>query len=130
MDISWLGHACVRLRALQTTVIMDPCDRSTGIDIGRPTADMVTVSSPHPLHAHTRGVRGDFATIDGPGEYEVKGVHIIGVATFLEPPAEGVPAKRNTAYVVEAEELRVAHLGGSAQRSPRTSPRRSRTSTC
>ncbi len=112
MDISWLGHACIRIRVQQTYVIMDPCDKQSGYDMGRPTADLVTVSNPHPHHSNVRGVRGDPLTVDGPGEYELKGVQVVGVATYLSPPEEGTPASRNTAFVVEAEELHLAHLGG------------------
>ena len=112
MDISWLGHACIRIRAQQTYVIMDPCDKESGYDMGRPTADIVTVSNPDPHHSNVRGVRGDPLAVDGPGEYEVKGVQITGVATYLRPPEEGVPAARNTVFVVEADELQLVHLGG------------------
>lgn len=112
MDISWLGHACVRVRSRQTAVVMDPCDKASGFDMGRPTADIVTISNDDPHHSNRRGVRGQPLEIDGPGEYEVGGVQITGVATYLEPPTEGQPARRNTAYVVEGEELRLAHLGG------------------
>ena len=112
MEISWLGHACIRVRTQQTAVVMDPCDRSSGFDMGRPTADVVTVSNAEPQHSNVRGVRGKPLAIDGPGEYEIKGVQVTGVATYLEPPVEGEPAERNTAFLVESEELHLAHLGG------------------
>ena len=111
MDISWLGHACIRIRAQQTYVIMDPCDKESGYDMGRPVADLVTVSNPDPHHSNLKGVRGEPLAIDGPGEYEVKGVQIAGVATFLRPPEDDTPAARNTVFVVEAEELHLVHLG-------------------
>ena len=112
VDITWLGHACIRLRARQTAVVMDPCDKASGFDMGRPTADVVTVSNPDPHHSNVRGVRGQPLTFDGPGEYGIKGVQITGIATYLEPPAADAPAERNTAFLVEAEELQLAHLGG------------------
>ncbi len=112
MDISWLGHACIRVRTQQTTVIMDPVDRTAGFDMGRPAAEVITVSNPHPYHSNVRGVRGDPLTIEGPGEYESRGVQITGIATYLTAPAEGAKAARNTAFVIESEELRLAHLGG------------------
>ena len=114
MEISWLGHACVRVRTRRAAVVMDPADRSAGFDMGRPTADIVTVSRRDcPRHAHAGGVRGDPVVIDGPGEYEIAGVQVFGVPSPL-PPAEGEPpeASRNTAFLLEAEGLRVAHLGG------------------
>lgn len=112
MDIYWLGHACIRVRARQTAVVMDPCDKDSGYDMGRPTADLITISNPDPHHSNARGVRGDPLTFDGPGEYEVKGVQLTGVPTFLAPPVEDMPASRNTAFLLEAEELHLAHLGG------------------
>lgn len=116
MDISWLGHACVRVRAGGTFVVMDPTSRETGYDMGRPTADIVTISHANPGHDNVRGVRGEPLSLVGPGEYEVKGVQLVGVATGLRPAAEGETPGRNVAFVVEAEELRVAHLGALGTR--------------
>lgn len=112
MDITWLGHACIRVRTRQTALVMDPCDKTSGFDIGRPAADIVTVSNPSPLHSHVRGVRGDPITIQGPGEYEIGGVQITGVSTYLAPPEEDAQAERNTAFVLESEDLRLVHVGG------------------
>ncbi len=108
MDINWLGHACVRLRTRQAAVVMDPASREAGFDMGRPTADIVTISRHHPHHGHAGGVRGQPIIIDGPGEYEIEGVQLFGLPSPL--PREGGD-ERNTAYVVEADGLHVAHLG-------------------
>lgn len=112
MEITWLGYACVRIRTKQATVLMDPFERSGGLDMGRPTADIVTVSHAHPLHNHVAGVKGTPLVIDGPGEYEVQGVQILGIATSLKPPQTGEKGARNVAFLVEAEGLHVAQLGG------------------
>lgn len=123
MDISWLGHACVRLRAAGATLIMDPASRETGYDMARPNADVVTVSHADPAHSNRKGVRGEPLVLDGPGEYEVRGVHVLGVGSWLDGQSggedgadEGQTRERNVIFVVEAEELRVAHLGGLATR--------------
>ena len=120
MEISWLGHACVRVRTRRAAVVMDPADRSAGFDMGRPTADIVTVSRRgHPHHAHVDGVRGDRVVIDGPGEYEIGGVQVFGVASPLPREGDEPPeAARNTAFLLEAEGLRVAHLGGGCAPPP------------
>ncbi len=112
VEITWLGHACVRIRTKQAAVLMDPYERSGGLDMGRPTADIVTVSHDDPKHNHLPGVKGQPLVIDGPGEYEVQGVQILGVATSLRPSEEGATAGRNVVYLLEAEGLHVAHLGG------------------
>ncbi len=115
MDISWLGHACVRIRTRQAAVVMDPADKSAGFDMGRPSADIVTVSRHHPHHDHVAGVRGQPIVIDGPGEYEIRGVQLFGLPSPLPPEQADqadAPPERNTAFLVEAEGLHIAHLGG------------------
>ena len=52
MEITWLGHSCFRLRSRESFVVTDPCDKSTGYTIGRPTASVVTVSHDHPGHSN------------------------------------------------------------------------------
>ena len=90
---------------------MDPASKSAGFDMGRPTADIVTISRQHPHHAHAAGVRGQPIVIDGPGEYEIEGVQLFGLSSPL-PAQNGEAPERNTAFLVEADGLHVAHLGG------------------
>ncbi|MEZ4501886.1 MAG: MBL fold metallo-hydrolase [Dehalococcoidia bacterium] len=111
MDISWLGHACIRMRTSGAMIMMDPVDRESGYDMSRPTADIVTISCEVPSHSNERGIKGEFTVLNAPGEYEIRGVQFMGVAT-RPPHVEGEPpGDRNTIFVVEADDLRVAHLG-------------------
>lgn len=135
MDITWLGHAATRVRTRDATVVMDPTDRSAGVDMGRPTGDIVTVSRDHPHHNHAGGVKGVSMVLNGPGEYEVRGVQVQALrASLLSPdgqnddeaapaPAlagessEAAPAplpagERSTVFIIEAEDIRLVHLGG------------------
>jgi L-ascorbate metabolism protein UlaG (beta-lactamase superfamily) len=113
LDITWLGHAAIRMRARDAAVVMDPTDRSGGIDMARPAGEIATISHDHPHHNHVAGIKGDVMAIDGPGEYEVSGIHIQAFRASLRP-VEGVDPKtlRSTIFIFEAEELRLAHLGG------------------
>ncbi|MDA1062601.1 MAG: MBL fold metallo-hydrolase [Chloroflexi bacterium] len=117
MDINWHGNACVRIRTRQAALVMDPTDGSDGFDMGRPAADIVTVSRHHPQHDYIAGVRGEPIVIDGPGEYEIRGLQLYGLASPLSRTEgehgeqAGLP-ERNTAFLVEAEGLHIAHLGG------------------
>ncbi len=90
---------------------MDPASKSAGFDMGRPSADIVTISRQHPHHAHAAGVRGQPIVIDGPGEYEIEGVQLFGLASPL-PAQDGEAPERNIAFLVEADGLQIAHLGG------------------
>ncbi len=110
MDISWLGHSCFRLKGAQATVITDPYSPDLGYALDKPTARIVTVSHQHPGHSYVQGIGGDPKLVAGPGEYEISGVLIIGVATFHDGE-EGRRRGKNTAYLMEVDELSVCHLG-------------------
>jgi L-ascorbate metabolism protein UlaG (beta-lactamase superfamily) len=118
VDITWLGHAAVRVRTRQAAVVMDPTDRSDGIDMARPGGDIATISRVDQRHHnHVKGIKGDPIIVDGPGEYEILGVQIEGVRALWPMPegeADAVP-EATTLYICQAEELRFAHLGGLGQ---------------
>jgi len=110
MDISWLGHSCFRIRGGQATVITDPYPPSLGYSLGKPTAHIVTVSHQHPGHSYVRGIDGEPKLITRPGEYEISGVLIIGIATYHDEEG-GKKRGRNTLYLVEVDEVSICHLG-------------------
>ena len=109
MDITWYGHSCFRIMERgHASVVTDPFDESLGYEIPRLKADIVTVSHQSSGHAHLEAVTSFDHVLEGPGEYEIGGVFIIGVATFdkeLENPL------RNVIYVFDYANLTVAHLG-------------------
>ena len=110
MEIVWLGHGCFRLKGRDRVVLMDPCPKSTGYNIGRQQADIVTISHPHPDHSFTDTVSGRGRRLDAPGEYEIGGVLVTGVRTYHDDK-RGAVRGRNTSFVVELDEVRVCHLG-------------------
>ena len=110
MDISWLGHSCFKIRGAHDTVITDPYSPDLGYSLGKPTARIVTVSHQHPGHSYVQGVGGEPKLVSGPGEYEISGVLIIGMATFHDGE-EGRKRGKNTAYLMEVDEVSVCHLG-------------------
>ena len=95
------------------TIVSDPYE-SDGL--GFPPlalrADVVTISNDHPHHAGLSGIEGRPRVLRGPGEYEIGGALIWGVRTAAraDGAATGSPA-RNTAFVIQLEELTVCHLG-------------------
>ena len=112
MDVTWLGHACFRLRGKDGVVLMDPCAKTTGYAIGRQAADIVTASRRDPEHAYTEAISPPYRLLDAPGEYEIGGVLINGVQTAPHAKAkDGRKPAANVAFVVEIDDLRVCHLG-------------------
>jgi len=110
MDITWLGHACFRIRGKQATIITDPYAPDLGYSLGKPTAHIVTVSHQHPGHSYSEGIGGQPKLVEGPGEYEISGVLIIGIATFHDGE-RGTNKDKNTVYLMEIDEVSVCHLG-------------------
>lgn len=110
MEITWLGHSCFRLRGRDAAAVTDPCAKSTGYSIGRPTADIVTVSHDHPGHNNVAAVAGSPRVVQGPGEFEIAGVLIMGIRTYHDQQ-NGDRLGRNISYVLELDDVRVCHLG-------------------
>ncbi len=110
MDISWLGHSCFRIRGSNAVVITDPYSPSLGYSLGKPTARIVTVSHQHSGHSYVQGIGGEPRLVIRPGEYEISGVMIIGIATFHDAD-RGRERGENTVYLMEVDEISVCHLG-------------------
>jgi L-ascorbate metabolism protein UlaG (beta-lactamase superfamily) len=110
MDISWYGHSCFRLGERGVTIVTDPPSDDLGYERPRIRADVVTVSHEHPGHNNRVGFRGGPKFFDGPGEYEVKGVFITGIATFHDGRGGSVRG-RNTVFVFDFDGLTICHLG-------------------
>jgi len=110
MEISWLGHSCFRIKGSHATVITDPYSPEIGYSLGKPTADIVTVSHQHPGHSYIQGIGGDPKQVAGPGEYEISGVLIIGITTYHDKEG-GKKKGKNTGYLIQIDEVAVCHLG-------------------
>jgi L-ascorbate metabolism protein UlaG (beta-lactamase superfamily) len=108
LDLTWLGHSCFRLRGKNAVAVTDPYPPSLGPRLAKLEADLVTVSHPHPNHSNLQAVKGH--VIDGPGEYEIKGVTVNGLPTFHDGN-KGEERGRNTVFVIEVDDVRVCHLG-------------------
>ncbi|MEP7104626.1 MAG: MBL fold metallo-hydrolase [Chloroflexota bacterium] len=114
MDLTWLGHGCFRLRGKNAVAVTDPYPPTLGPKLAKLEADLVTVSHAHPNHSNVQAVK-DARVIDGPGEYEVKGITVNGLPTFHDN-ARGEERGRNTVFLIEVDDVRVCHLGDLGHR--------------
>ena len=110
VEVGFLGHSCFRLKGKEAVLLADPFDPSLGYPWPNPQADIVTISHSHPGHSYGVGVGGDPRIIQGPGEYETRGVFVLGLATYHDGE-QGKKLGRNTIYLVEMDDVRVLHLG-------------------
>jgi L-ascorbate metabolism protein UlaG (beta-lactamase superfamily) len=110
MEITWLGHSCFLIRGKEKTIITDPCHPDLGYRLGEPEADIVTVSHFHPGHSYIEGVANEPKRIKSPGEYEIGGTFITGVASFHDDK-KGELKGKNTIYIIEMDGITLCHLG-------------------
>lgn len=107
MEITWYGHSCFRVteRGLPT-IVADPFDHaSAGFKSLKLKGDIVTVSHEAPGHNFTKGVKGYTWDIRGPGEYEIGGIFITGVAT------KETKQDSNIVYIYDYDGVTIGHLG-------------------
>lgn len=93
MTISWYGEACFLLETGGTRILIEPPSKESGLAVPRLKSDILISTKP------LNNENGAFV-IDSPGEYEVKGVNILGIG-------DG----DNTIYSIEMDEIKIAHLG-------------------
>ncbi len=114
MEIVWYGHAYFRLKGREGVVVTDPTVRRGAGSSARTTADVCTISHPHPGHSQLSVVSGQPKVLTGPGEYEVKGIIITGIQTYHDAE-RGTKRGKNTTYLIEMDDLVVCHLGDLGQ---------------
>lgn len=107
MEITWFGHSCFRVtERSMPTIVSDPYDHTyVGYKPLKLKSDIVTISHDAPGHNFVKGVKGYEWDIRGPGEYEIGGIFITGIATN-----EG-KKDRNLVYIYDYDGVTIGHLG-------------------
>lgn len=126
MQIIWHGQSCFELissqsKGSQVTLVVDPFDEETGLRLPKLEADVLLVTHSHHDHNNIKAVlpvpgsQNPPVLIDGPGEYDVKDVLIRGIPSWHDEVG-GKEKGPNTIFVIEAEELKICHLGDLGQK--------------
>lgn len=90
---------------------MDPYGSMVGFPFPKhTTADIVTISHDHEDHNAAELIEGAPYVVKGPGEYEIKGVGIVGLGTYHDDQ-QGEKRGKNTIYRIEIDGMSVVHLG-------------------
>lgn len=110
MIITWYGHSCFKINTKDVTIVTDPFDKKIGIRPYFGAADIVTVSHEHYDHNNVESLKGGPFIIRTPGEFETKNIFIYGFRSFHDKN-NGVDRGTNTIYLIEAEDMRICHLG-------------------
>ncbi len=114
MNITWYGHRCVRIEVKGGSVLIDPFGKDVGLRGPRMNDDIVAFSSYAVDKAVLDQVPEQSFVIRNPGEYEVKGIAVRGVAA-AQDTQKGKELGLATVFVVVAEDMSVCHLGALGQ---------------
>lgn len=111
MKIQWLGHSCFLITAQSgVRVLTDPFNEQVGYPLPSVAADIVTISHHHGDHDNIAVVKGQFAVYDAPGRFHLKGVDILGLATFHDAQ-QGAQRGKNTIFRLTVDGVSILHCG-------------------
>ena len=110
MKLKWLGHSCFELTLDGGVLVTDPYDESVGYPPLRVRADAVLSSHDHFDHNYFAAVEGDPAIINSPATHRACGATVTAAPSFHDEE-RGAKRGKNLIFTVEAEGLRIAHLG-------------------
>lgn len=114
MNITYYGHSCFKIVSNNLVIVTDPFDKNIGLRPPKVQAEIVTISHNHHDHNNISAISGQPFIVSSPGEYEIKGVSIFGILSFHDPK-EGEERGLNTIYLIEAEGIKICHLGDFGQ---------------
>ncbi len=107
MEIWYLGQGAFRLRTREGLIIINPYDKKKGLKLMENKAQIFLSSQEHFGYQSTQfNHQKKRFLIQAPGEYEIGNISI-----FAQPTALVSPRERNLAFLIEAEKLKIAHLG-------------------
>lgn len=115
MIISYIGHSCFKIKGKRGTIITDPYHEYIGFALPGLSADIITVSHDLEDHNNIKAISGTTRRknpfiVDQPGEYEVAGLSVFGVATWQDA-SQGAERGGNIVYTCLVDDLRICHLG-------------------
>ena len=112
MQITWNGQSCFTIKSKTSTgeesvVLINPFDeKQAGIKILKSKANIVLFGNKN-SKVDTKKVDDNFFLIDKPGEFEIRGIFINGIADKWIKKGP----KQNIFFFLEIEGVKILHLG-------------------
>jgi len=120
MTIIWHGQSLFELTSSrgknnQVNIVIDPFSQEVGLRLPKLEPNIVLSTHEHYDHNNVKAVGGNYFLIEGPGEYEIREIFIQGIPAFHDD-LQGKERGKTTIFTIEAEELRLCHLGDLGQK--------------
>ncbi len=117
MNIQYYGDYCFKIstkpagRATEDVIVWtNPLGKGAGLRGPQGQVDLILESHRDEAKEKESASEGEL-TLDTPGEYAVKGLTLVGLASFRDGKG-GAERGQNTIFLLETEELRLVFLGG------------------
>jgi len=111
MEITWHGDRCFTIKGKNTTVVIDPYDKSDHL-LEKVKADTVLLTGDYEGTAKLRPGSEDAHIINWPGEYEISGAAIVAIPAYTKEKEEGDTKKgRIVLLSFIVDDIRLCHLG-------------------
>jgi L-ascorbate metabolism protein UlaG (beta-lactamase superfamily) len=101
MNIIYYGLTCFRIQSNNLSLLIDPVNSQTGVNLPRMQNDIVLLSQ----SSRSRDFSDKTFVIDCPGEYELKDCFIYGI------PVNNGDQEEKIVFLIEFEGVRIAYLG-------------------
>jgi L-ascorbate metabolism protein UlaG (beta-lactamase superfamily) len=116
VDIVFLGHSSFKIKGKKLTILIDPPRQElVGIQKKKEETDVVLLTQKeNPYHSDLSWVDGKDGSkpfvISGPGEYEISGCQILGIAQDTKESPEPKTGE-NIIYKIKLDDFFFLHLG-------------------
>lgn len=120
MTIIWHGQSFFEIQTRdregnEIKIAIDPFDETLGLRVPKIGADILLISHGHHDHSNKKAITGTPFVVEGPGEYELKGIFIKGIPAFHDN-SEGKNRGTVTIYKMEVEDVKICHLSDLGQK--------------
>lgn len=121
MNIQYYGDFCFKIttkpggRATDdVVVVIDPCEKDSGLRAPQGQTDVT-------IKTHTsekdRDISDEALLLDCPGEYDVRGISVLGFPSFRDEDSGALRGK-NTIFVLQSEDITLCHMGALGHELP------------
>ena len=120
MNIIWHGQSFFEISTKdinnkELKIVIDPFDKNIGLKLPKVEAQILLITHNHSDHSNKKAIGGNPFLIEGPGEYETKGIYIKGVLGFHDN-SQGEERGKVVFYIIEVENMKICHLSDIGQR--------------